>query len=195
MKLLIIFILIFGIQSWSKADDIREFEIEGISIENSLIDFYKISKIKKALKEKVSFPKSDKFYRIVFKSNSEKYNFLAYYLKKGDKNYEIFSLEGLNYMDFSKCKIKTRSIEDSLKNLLGSNYKIFRREVPHAMDKTNNSIIYEIHFIDLKDETNWSASISCTNWSKKYEKKGYFDSLAVYLNSKEFSHFMHYEAY
>ena len=33
---LIIFILIFSYQSWTKADDIRDFEIEGISIGEKL---------------------------------------------------------------------------------------------------------------------------------------------------------------
>ena len=37
---LIILILIFNIQSLTKADDIRDFEIEGISIGDSLLKFY-----------------------------------------------------------------------------------------------------------------------------------------------------------
>ena len=38
--LVIIFIIIFGFQSWVKADDINEFEIEGMSIGDSLLKFY-----------------------------------------------------------------------------------------------------------------------------------------------------------
>ena len=34
-----VLILIFSIQSWTKANDIRDFEIEGISIGDSLLDF------------------------------------------------------------------------------------------------------------------------------------------------------------
>ena len=38
-------VLIFSLQSWTKADDISEFEIEGISIGDSLLDYYSDSKI------------------------------------------------------------------------------------------------------------------------------------------------------
>ena len=33
-------ILIFSFQSWTKADDISEFEIEGVSIGDSLLDYF-----------------------------------------------------------------------------------------------------------------------------------------------------------
>ena len=36
-----VLVLIFGFQSWTKADDIRDFEIEGISIGDSLLDYKK----------------------------------------------------------------------------------------------------------------------------------------------------------
>ena len=36
-----VLILIFNLQSWSKADDIRDFEIEGMSIGDSLLDYKK----------------------------------------------------------------------------------------------------------------------------------------------------------
>ena len=38
--LLIILILLFNLQSLTKADDIRDFEIEGISIGDSLLDHF-----------------------------------------------------------------------------------------------------------------------------------------------------------
>ena len=44
-----VLILIFGLQSWVKADDIRDFEIEGMSVGDSLLDYYNLSEIKKAI--------------------------------------------------------------------------------------------------------------------------------------------------
>ena len=44
---LIVLILIFGFQSWTKADDIREIEIEGMKIGDSLLDFFSEKEIKK----------------------------------------------------------------------------------------------------------------------------------------------------
>ena len=34
-----VLVLIFSLQSWTKADDIRDFEIEGMSIGDSLLDY------------------------------------------------------------------------------------------------------------------------------------------------------------
>ena len=40
MKVFIsVLILMFSLQSWTKADDIRDFEMEGISIGDSLLDY------------------------------------------------------------------------------------------------------------------------------------------------------------
>jgi hypothetical protein len=39
-KIFLIFILILNFQSWTNADDIKDFEIEGISIGDSLLDFF-----------------------------------------------------------------------------------------------------------------------------------------------------------
>ena len=46
-RLLLILILTISFQSWIKADDIRDFQIEGMSIGDSLLDFYSKKKINK----------------------------------------------------------------------------------------------------------------------------------------------------
>ena len=51
-------ILIFSFQSWTKADDIREIEIEGMSIGDSLLDFYSQEEIKN---NKVDWYKNDRY--------------------------------------------------------------------------------------------------------------------------------------
>ena len=43
----LVLILTFNYQSLAKANDIRDFQIEGMSIGDSLLDYLKISKIKK----------------------------------------------------------------------------------------------------------------------------------------------------
>ena len=48
-KLLLILILTLNFQTLSKADDIREFEIEGISLGDSLLDYYSIEEINESI--------------------------------------------------------------------------------------------------------------------------------------------------
>ena len=45
-----VIILIFSLQSWTKADDISDFEIEGMSIGDSLLDYFSEDKIKKEIR-------------------------------------------------------------------------------------------------------------------------------------------------
>ena len=54
-----VLVLIFGLQSWTKADDISEFEIEGMSIGDSLLDIATEKEINKA-KSSTQYP-NDKF--------------------------------------------------------------------------------------------------------------------------------------
>ena len=51
----------FSFQSWAKADDIRDFQIEGISLGDSLLDFYTKEEIDKSLPNVSYYPKSKKF--------------------------------------------------------------------------------------------------------------------------------------
>ena len=46
-RLILILILTFSFQNLTKANDIRDFQIEGMSIGDSLLDYLKISEIKK----------------------------------------------------------------------------------------------------------------------------------------------------
>ena len=41
----LVLILIFGLQSWTKADDIRDFEIEGMSVGDSLLNYMSLEKL------------------------------------------------------------------------------------------------------------------------------------------------------
>tara|TARA_B100001250_G_C19452520_1_gene636617 strand:+ start:73 stop:660 length:588 start_codon:yes stop_codon:yes gene_type:complete len=195
MKFFLSILLILFIQNSAKSGQINIFQLEGVSVGESLLSHYDLSNIKKKIINKVTFPKSDKFYRIAFKSKKNKYDYLAYYLKKDDQNFTVYSAEGLKYMNYSNCKKKMNSIKGNLENILSSDYEILNKEEPHTFDKDKKSIVKEIQFIDINDKHNISANITCTDWSKQFEKKGYYDSLALYLNSKEFSYFMFFEAY
>ena len=61
---LTILILIFSLQSWTMADDkIEDFEIQGISVGDSLLDHFTLKNIDKAL-ENASYYKNKKFVEI-----------------------------------------------------------------------------------------------------------------------------------
>jgi hypothetical protein len=196
-RLLVILILTFSFQSLSKADDIRDFQIEGMSIGDSLLNHYNEKKIKKSIKRTYQgYPNSDEFFRIYFKSKVKEYDFIGLHLKKNDFRYIIYSLSGQKNMTFSKCKKKSKTVEKDLKKILGENYKSTSQEVKHAYDKTGKSINLEIYFTPVTNDDFWPALITCTDWSDAMIKSNNFsDNLSINLNSKDFSNFMFYEAY
>ena len=51
---LIVILLVFSFQSWTKADDIRDFEIEGISIGDKLLEHFSKNEINSSTDESVS---------------------------------------------------------------------------------------------------------------------------------------------
>ena len=189
-----LFLILFSFSAPSFADDIRDFQIEGMSIGDSLLDYFSAEIIEEKKKEKINFPKSKKFYRIVFKSNEVTYDFIGVYLKKNDSNYIIYSLEGSKYMDYLPCKNQKKTVKNELNNIFEDKYKIETREEPHTFDKSKKSIVDVTEFIG---ENNYlAARIICTDWSKKMgEEHSFYDLLSIYLQSKEFSDFITYEAY
>ena len=89
-----IFLFFIGFQSWSKADDIREFEIEGMSIGDSALDFFEESFI---LKNTWDYPGSNKYKRVQNDNMSffELYDAVDFMYETKDKKYIIQSLAGI----------------------------------------------------------------------------------------------------
>ena len=94
-RFLLILILTLSFQSWTKADDISDFEIEGMSIGDSALDYFSVEKI---LKNKRNYGyKSNKFYAVGFYENLKKYDSLDLHFKTGDKKYLIYSISGASF--------------------------------------------------------------------------------------------------
>ena len=88
MKYLAIIFLVFSFYSWTKADDIRDFQIEGMSIGDSLLNFYTEEKLNQKF---FDYPNSDEFKRFYSEDN----HFLQYEgvqvnYKKDDEIYYLF---------------------------------------------------------------------------------------------------------
>ena len=79
-----------------KADNIREFQIEGMSVGDSLVSFYTLSDIGNNIKD-TSFKKKDYIKVNMRKKDNENiniYDLLQIYIKKKDINFTIASING-----------------------------------------------------------------------------------------------------
>jgi hypothetical protein len=190
-RLLLILILTFSFQTLSKADDIRDFQIEGISIEDSLLDYVNIEYINN---DKAYLGNNNKYYTILLEQDYQTFDAIQLTIQDKDKNYIIKSLTGkifYNNNDISECYklLDNISLELStiLKDIIAS--KDATGRIAHVADKTGNSTTEGIFFsLDKGD----SVYVYCTDWS---DKMNYTDNLKVQIRTKMYSDWLRDEAY
>ena len=108
MRVLIVALfIIFSLQSWNKADNIRDFEIEGMSVGDSLLEYMTASEIENS---KRNYFKNKRKYYVVGKFDGlENYQVVDIYLKSGDSKYIIRTLGGkLEFKNKDKCLSKKK---------------------------------------------------------------------------------------
>ena len=197
-KLLGIMVLSLFLITPSWADDIRDFQIEGISIGDSLKKHFSNEKIKNFLEMENAinyYPGSKKFFSLgTFADEDNKiYDQIIYGLKKSDSKYIIYSLSGYSRMDYQKCLDESKSIFSEIKQLFDSeNFEQQSYEKEHEMDPSEKSRMYS-HDIDFSDGN--VVRIICVNWSQEFEADEYTDSLSVIINSKVWADWIQNEAY
>ena len=107
-------VLIFSLQSWTKADDISDFEIEGMSIGDSLLDYFPKEVILERMKTDYA---SKKFSRLdSFKEDDANfinytiYDGMQFHFKTKDKKFIIYDFSAIiAYWDnVSECYIKKK---------------------------------------------------------------------------------------
>ena len=195
-RLLLILILTFSFQSWTKADDIRDFEIEGMSIGDSLLDYFTKKKIRIKRKYRIKYPNSKKFTAITFDEDPKLkvYDSIQANVKTNDKKYIIYSISGISYFDnnISKCKEQMKLISKELIKIF-PNASNINKTKKHEYDKSGKSLIHQSIF-DM--DSGAEARVECYDWSKKMSRKHNLDDqLIVSILSENFSYFITNEAY
>ena len=92
--LFLVLVLIFSFQSLSKADDIKDFQIEGMSVGDSLLDYMSAKDIKN--NDLNLYHSKSKFIGINFSGNKNTYEYVYVYVKRNDKNYKIYLIRAAN---------------------------------------------------------------------------------------------------
>ena len=180
-----IVVLIFGLQTFIKADDLRDFQIEGMSVGDSLLDYMSKNQINNSKRN--YFTDKRKYY-VVYKDSSLKtYEVVDIYLKTGDKNYEIKTIVGKIIAKNKKaCLLKRKEITNQLDQFFPNSEKQTYDDVPHTYDKTGKSREYQTGYLLGKDHMDDHVSITCSFFSKKIKKENKWeDTLNVSATSAE----------
>ena len=192
-RFLLILILTLSFQTLTKADDIRDFEIEGMSVGNSLLDFFSKDEILSTLKKQPSngYIYPSKKYRSArfFSSKFGNYEQVIVSYRDKDKQFIIEHIMGvIDYKNnFSKCFIKINSVENAIDDFK-SDFSKNKTTYYHSGDPTGKSKITQVGY----EFANGPMILaSCADWSKE---TNITDALRVEIQSKNFKIFVE-EAY
>ena len=193
-KLLGILVLgLFICTAPSQADDIRDFQIEGMSIGDSLLNYFTEEVIKKKLKKSYSYKNKFRLFSIE-SSKYEIYDSVQFVVKPGDRKFEIHNIVGvLSYTNnISDCYKKKDIIAKELSDLF-QDAKQNDQSTKHEADKSGESKASTL-WINL--DSGAAVAIACYDWSEKMtEKNDWRDNLKVAILSAEFKKFLDNEAY
>ena len=186
-KLYYIIIILYVTASHSIADNLKDFEIEGISIGESLLDYATEEKIN-SIDAGFQY-KTDQFttYRFEKIYELKQYDKLNVSVKKNDKNFKIVGVTGIYYYkNLDECNKLKKEIQSYIKK----EFKINESQITKFasdMDKTGKSIIYGIQNY-LKPYPNLeSININCYDFTKESSMDA---NLKVSVNTHEFMKFI-----
>ena len=191
-KILGIIILSLCFTIPSNADDIRDFQISGISVGENLIDFFNAEKILRQQKKVKNLYKSDKYLRAHFLDNSKVYDQIGFHFKKY-KPYEIGSISGefIFENNIDKCYSKQLDLVNDIQKIFPDKKNVTDKRIYESdPTKKSNSRRKIFHLASGR------ISVNCVDWSPYIESKlNWTDHLRVTIETKEFRKWINEEAY
>ena len=187
-RLFLILILTFSFQSLSKADDIRDFQIEGMSIGDSALDYFTEDEITKNIKWHYNNDKKNNEFVIVEFYNyrsAKQFDGIQIAVKPKDKKYKIYVIAGALHYDNTKiedCYSEMQEINTELLDVFPSSDREEKVRILKA-DKTGKSNVNSVYYF-FTDGGN--ASVQCYYYSKNFPGSNSKNNLRVGIRSKEY---------
>ena len=187
MKVLItLYVLFFSTSMF--AEDMSDFQIEGISIGDSLLNYMSEKEIEKEIEKNkymYEYFEVELFGEVYLSSNSfQTYEYLSFFVKLNDEKYIIYSVRGIiSYNeDFDECYKKQNSVIKELSSMFNTSRK-FSDFSKHSIDPSGKSTVKSIGF---NLNSGGRVLTECTKFEKKLKlKNNWGDSFAVMLDSKD----------
>jgi hypothetical protein len=187
-RLLLILILTLSLQSWTKADDIRDFEIEGMSLGDNLLNYFTENQIINNLANYYN----DKEYSVTeLNSTNLDYFIIQVHYKKEGKKFIIYALDGLFEIEnMQQCINKKNNIADDMSSVFKNTD---REDRPDAKMTSGHGVMPNIKFyFDTED----FAEVTCYDYNKQVEdERGWKDHGRVSLAKKKLTDWIRDKAY
>ncbi len=184
-----IIILFFLFYAKANASDIKDFQIEGLSIGDSLLNFASEDVIEnyryknQSSNDKYIIFKADKFIKI------NKYDYLGVSVKRNDPEYIIASISGRMFYDnLSECKKLRKLIVNDIKKII----KFDSSDKSKYKSQDGKATVHTIQLYLKPYPSVESIVINCIHYPKNANTK---NNLSVSINSEEYAYYLINEAY
>ena len=179
-------LLFFSFYQQTYGNDIQDYEIEGFSIGDSLLDYtseeYILNEIEQN-KPTYNYLNND-FGEVYLYGNYEEYDMMSFFVRPNDKNFIIYSVAGMIAYDdkFDQCLVKQREIEKKFDKIY-KNIKKNKQTLEFEWDPTGESISQNVSFILSSGDF---IEINCTKYKKSLKiENNWKDGLQIVLNKEE----------
>ena len=181
-----VIVLIFSLQSLTKADDIRDLEIEGMSIGDSLLDYFD----KESLTTNTADFFTDNTYSMQSYTTKDSLLFeqVSVSYLTDDKNFKAEAISGeIDFPDnINDCYKKMEEVKESLMESLS--------DIIPKQKVTNKKSAHGVYtYISFIFESGDEISISCYDYDNS--KYSYTDGFRLSFETKEFRYWIDNIAY
>ena len=189
-----LFLILFSFQTSSWADDIRDFQIEGMSVGDSALDYFSKNELENKF-IKIEYPSSDEYLKLEYSSDEfQTYESIDFHVKKNDNKFIMYGVGAGNFFpnNMKKCELFKKKvvtgIENITKDLKTKNYRYYYK-------KTDDGKSYA-DIVDYYFKNGGAIRLWCVNWSKVTEnKRSFTDNFTISINSKELQYFIKNKAH
>ena len=175
--------------SW--ADDITDYEIEGMRIGESALEYFNKNEIEKNIQN--YYPNKEVLpVWLTFDDKLYTYDGVQFHYKKNDREFKFLAISGVIWHknDYKGCIKKLETLDQNLKDIFKNASRQVKRNVPHNGDPSGESIFTGVYYVF---NTNDFISVVCYDWSQNLKQFG--DNLRVSLRTEEFQDWINNKAY
>lgn len=192
-KLFLLIILILNFQNLTKADDISDFEIEGISIGDSVLKYFSLNEIEQ---NKFDYYTNKEFTPLQFDNPTfaKIYDGIDIQYKTNDKDYKIEGLAGIIFYEDKKkikdCYKKMDNIINEVRSIFSNLNETEKKTSVHTgIDDGGKSKVTSVYF---EFENNDAIGVQCYDYSKE---SGDLNHLRFSMNTYDYRIFLSTKAY
>ena len=163
-----VLILIFSLQSLTKADDISELLIEEMSVGDSLLQYMTVDEINEEFtltkNHYVYLNKPLKYREAYLYKNFENYDVVSFFVNPNDKNFTILAIRGLNPFinKMDKCLNKRSDIAKEIEKII-SKYSKDERTFNSSLDTSGRSMRNNLTYTLPSGD---QILLSCNDWEE-----------------------------